>query len=202
MFKTERRTESDQPSHLHAGNARYWLMKRSPTRMGKQKPKSAIIGTLRSYTSNATVHGLSYIGDLTLPVVDRLVWLVVVVVFGSCAAYLSHGVFKEWQSNKVVTTLRETELPITELDFPAITICSEGLDMEAVEKVIENDFEEWKKENKANRAKRDVDEEEEVKNFLENIYGIKGDASISDIIMGMVADNPDTSFASNGIRKP
>ena len=169
--------------------------------MGKQKPQSAILATLRSYTSNATVHGLSYIGDLTLPVVDRLVWLVVVVVFGSCAAYLSHGVFKEWQSNKVVTTLRETELPITELDFPAITICSEGLDMEAVEKVIENDFEEWKKNNSI-REKRDTDEEDQVKMFLEDTYGIKGNGTILEIIIGMVADNPDTSFASNGIRKP
>ena len=167
--------------------------------MGKQKPQSAILATLRSYASNATVHGLSYIGDRNLPVVDRLVWLVVVVVFGSCAVYLSHGVFKEWQSNKVVTTLRETELPITELDFPAITICSAGLNMEAVEKVIETDFEEWKK-NK--REKRDVGAKKEVDKFLENTYGIKGDTSILDIIMGMVADNPDTSFASNGIRKP
>jgi hypothetical protein len=149
---------------LYTGKARYRLtkskekVKRSPTKMGKRKQKSAFLATLRSYTSNATVHGLSYIGDLTLPVVDRLVWLVVVVLFGSCAAYLSHGVFKEWQSNKVVTTLRDTELPITELDFPAITICSEGLDMEAVEKVIENDYEEWKKKNRPKRATRDVDE--------------------------------------------
>jgi hypothetical protein len=42
----------------------------------------------------------------------------------------------------------------------------------------------------------------EVKNFLENTYGIKGDESILEIIKGMVAENPDTSFVNNRIRKP
>ena len=120
--------------------------------MLKPKGNSKYLATLRSYTSTATVHGLSYIGDLTLPLVDRCVWLVVVLVFGSSAAFLSHGVFQEWQNNKVVTQLKETELPVEQLDFPAITICSDGLNMDAVEKVVETDFEEFKKKQ---RVKRD-----------------------------------------------
>ena len=123
--------------------------------MSKLERSSLLFASLRSYTSNSTLHGMRYISDLSLPLVDRLVWFVVVVMFGACAAFLSHGVFQAWQDNLVVTTLKETELPVTQLDFPAITICSEGLNMEAVEKVIETDYEEWK-----HRTKRNVPEDE------------------------------------------
>ena len=168
--------------------------------MCKPEGSSRFLATFRSYTSNATVHGLSYIGDLSLPLVDRVVWSVVVVVFGACAAYLSHGVFQAWQSNLVVTMLKETELPVTKLDFPAITICNEGLNMEAVENVIEAEYEEWKQRTKRN-AVEDNDVIKDVEKFLLTTYGIEGDQDIFDIISGMVAEEPDKSFANNGIRK-
>ena len=170
--------------------------------MKESKGYSVYLATLRSYTSTATVHGLSYLGDLTLPLVDRCVWLVVVLVFGSSAAFLSHGVLQEWQNNKVVTQLKETELPVEQLDFPAITICSDGLNMDAVEKVIATDFEEWKKRQRVKRddVEDNIDVEDEIDKFLLTTYGIEGDQDIFDIIIGMVADNPDNSFANNGIR--
>ena len=157
------------------------------------------LATLKSYSSNATVHGLSYITDLRLPVVDRVVWFVVVVVFGAGAAFLSHGVFQVWQNNLVVTKLKNTELPVTQLDFPAVTICSEGLNMEAVQRVIETDYKEWKKRPK--RADKDEDLIKEVEKFLLTTYGIEGGQNIFEIIIGMAAYDPDKSFANNGLRR-
>ena len=95
--------------------------------MLKPVGSSSFLGTLSAYCSSTTVHGLSHVGNKSLPVVDRILWLAVVAVFGSCAVYISSEVYQEWRSNKVVTTLKETELPVTQLDFPAITICSEGV---------------------------------------------------------------------------
>ena len=87
---------------------------------------------------------------LTLPLVDPFLWLVVVLFLGCSAEFLSPGVLQEWQNNKVVMELKE--LPVEQLDFPAFTICSDGLNMDAVEKVVETDFEEFKKKQ---RVKRD-----------------------------------------------
>ena len=166
--------------------------------MSRKKFPSTFLTTLRSYTNTATVHGLSYIGDRSLPVIDRLVWMVVVCVFGGCAAYISSGVFKEWQGNKVVTTLKDTEMPITELDFPAITICSEGLNLDTVEKVIEEDYANWKLDQ---RRKRNTAEDAEIEMFLESTYGIVGDENIMEIISGMLAANPDATYTNIAIRK-
>ena len=37
--------------------------------------------------------------------------------------------------------------PVAELPFPSVTICSPGLNMEAVEKALLDDFEDWLSEN-------------------------------------------------------
>ena len=164
----------------------------------KRKGSGTYLQTLRDYTSTATVHGLNYIGDKSLPLIDRILWCVVLIILGSCVASFSYQVFKEWRSNKVVTVLRETELPITKLDFPAITICSEGLNMDAVEEAIENDYNEWKR---TKRTKRNIDQEVEIVEFLKSQYGIKNGESILEIVAGMVSDYPDESFGNKEIRK-
>ena len=69
--------------------------------------------------------------------------------------------------------------------------------MEAVKNAINNEYEEWKQ---MRRQKRDSDEEDEIAEFLANTYGIKGNESILEIIIGMVADNPEDSFGNNRIR--
>ena len=163
------------------------------------KRSSKFLSSLRTFTSNTTVHGLSYISDQTLPIFDRLVWFVIVVAFGVFSAYLSNGVLNAWQTSVVETTLKETELDVTQVDFPAITICSEGLNMDAVEKVIQTDFMEWKEQRRSKREP--MNEQEEIDLFLQSIYGISHDQSIFEIIIGLVADDPNKSFTNNLIRE-
>ena len=48
---------------------------------------------------------------------------------------------------------------MTELDFPAVTVCSQGLNMDNVAKAVERDFYEWhrqreKEDDLANRSRR------------------------------------------------
>ena len=38
-----------------------------------------------------------------------------------------------------------SELPVTEIEFPAVTICSQGLNMENVARAVERDFYDWHK---------------------------------------------------------
>ena len=53
---------------------------------------------------------------------------------------------------KVVTILKDTAKPITEVPFPALTICASGLHMNDVEKKVTKDFNEWRAENKRNKT--------------------------------------------------
>ena len=55
-----------------------------------------------------------------------------------------------------------TTLPVAEMNFPAITICKQGLDMEAVKRAFWLDYTAWQtKQNTTSRQKRAAD----LKNF-------------------------------------
>ena len=52
-------------------------------------------------------------------------------------------------------------MPVTEMSFPTITICKQGLDMAAVQRALELDFEAWVEQQsssgKRKRATVDID---------------------------------------------
>lgn len=45
----------------------------------------------------------------------------------------------------VLFRFENSELPVTEIEFPAVTICSQGLNMENVARAVERDFYDWHK---------------------------------------------------------
>ena len=111
----------------------------------KQKVSFSFGKCLKDYASTSTVHGVSYILDEKTPVIERLLWLIVVSIFGCVAVYMVVQTFTTWQENKVITTLKTVAKPVSDLDFPAITICSSGQHFNTVEKVLTDKFNSWKK---------------------------------------------------------
>ena len=100
-----------------------------------------------------------------------------------------------------MTTLKSTAKPVTEVAFPALTICSSGFHMSNVEKKIEEHFAQWMLENKRNKATR-----KDVEDFMLEIFQIKADAEenqtvhILDILDTMISpNNVDASLATNGL---
>ena len=45
----------------------------------------------------------------------------------------------------VLFRFENSEPPVTEIEFPAVTICSQGLNMENVARAVERDFYDWHK---------------------------------------------------------
>ena len=74
------------------------------------------------------------------------------------SVYLSLDAFLDWRQNMIITRFENSELPVTELDFPAVTVCSQGLNMDNVAKAVERDFYEWhrqrEKEGEVSRVRR------------------------------------------------
>ena len=68
--------------------------------------------------------------------------------------------------------------PATELTFPSVTICSPGLNMEAVEEAVYKDYKRWNRE--------EGNSEKEVGDFMEEMYAMKvGKGNIFDKIKAM-----------------
>ena len=49
--------------------------------------------------------------------------------------------WNEWQDNPTITTINTTAYPIQNIEFPAITICSQGTAKDLMDKVIMIQFE-------------------------------------------------------------
>ena len=84
-----------------------------------------IIRIIREYAENTTIHGINYIFESGIPIIERLLWIVAMIIMLIFASFLSLSAYKEWEDHPVVTTVMSTGKPIEEIEFPAITICAQ-----------------------------------------------------------------------------
>ena len=59
------------------------------------------------------------------------------------AAIFASNVFIDWQGERTITSLKTISKPVNELDFPSVTICKDGQNMEAVREALEKEKKEW-----------------------------------------------------------
>ena len=74
---------------------------------------------VKEFLESSTIHGLSYIAGNRVLV--RLLWVCVVITGFTGAAVLILQSFASWADSPITTTI-ET-LPISELEFPNVTVC-------------------------------------------------------------------------------
>ena len=60
-------------------------------------------------------------------------------IYSTCKTYI------EWQANPTITTINTTAFPIKNIEFPAVTICSQGSARDVMDTVLLNQFEEYLK---------------------------------------------------------
>ena len=87
---------------------------------------------------------------------------------------------------------------MTDLNFPSVTICSPGLNMEAVKEAILDDFDKWLNESGGNYK-------EQLDHFMEEKYAKKvGEGNIFEQIKAMnsppSADNQECKGCSAGLQ--
>ena len=70
--------------------------------MKKTLNKAALSQTTEEYASRSSIHGIGYIFDKELHLVDRLLWLLVVVVFGGVAGIMTWNFWSQWRNEQVI----------------------------------------------------------------------------------------------------
>ena len=76
--------------------------------------------TLRQFLESSTIHGLVHISTAKSRAA-RVAWFGIVVACFAVAIHMITSSYKEWQESPVSTTI--TTHPITELEFPTVTVC-------------------------------------------------------------------------------
>ena len=79
--------------------------------MVKKRSKNSLFTggrkTLSEYASSSTIHGISYVFEISQPIIERLIWLILAI--GTfLAVQMSYEGYKDWKNNQVLTTLKTT----------------------------------------------------------------------------------------------
>ena len=158
------------------------------------KPRSKISKNIEDFAGRSTVHGISYILDKTISLPDRLLWLIVCLGSALLATFLIYSSYTEWKENPVITTLKALDKPVTDLTFPAVTICAAGQHMGNVERVLYHNFKKWE-QTQQNTV------EEMFGEYLEETFQIREQGtSILDILNTMISPSDEASGA-NTVRR-
>ena len=166
----------------------------------KKKTLQALKEIGEEYGSKSSVHGLSYVADPLLPLCERILWFFLFLGGLGLAVYLNVSSYIAWRENMVVINLRSTGRPVSELDFPTVTICASGLHMDNVEEALKEDFIKWREE----KGRTEIDNiDEELAEYMEEIYQITNpEVNILDILNTMIApNNAEDSLGANGARE-
>jgi hypothetical protein len=159
-----------------------------PNYTTKSKSKSANL--LHEYGNCSSIHGLSYILGNVGSACDRLLWLVIFLGAGCLAVLLTIQSFHNWQEHQVITTLKDMDKPIDGMDFPAVTVCANGLHRDLVERVLETNFEDWKLRKKDN-------EDKSLDQYMLEIFQIEDEnVNVLDIIDTIVAPSDESTEAN------
>ena len=165
----------------------------------KKSTRKIIVDTTKQYSSATTIHGISYLSSDRVPALERLIWLVVVILAIIFTTFQVCKLYKEWQDEPVITTLDTVALPIEEIEFPAVTICPQGSRQEIIDSVLFRQLKEYIAEN-GNNATSFTQEEmmEEVEAFLKDVYpGAKAKPTM--VTRLMTSDNPKQSAQNDAV---
>ncbi|XP_068083945.1 pickpocket protein 28 [Anabrus simplex] len=80
---------------------------------------------LHDFCQNSSIHGLQYVGDKKRPIVERLFWVVSMILSLLASLYLIGMAWKKWDDSPVIISFEGQLRPVWELPLPAVTVCPE-----------------------------------------------------------------------------
>lgn len=89
-----------------------------------QKFWIALKETFEEFAGNTSIHGVQYIVDRQGTKASRICWAIVVLVMFIVSNVLVDFFWQRYKTNPTRVNVDTNHAPLTELNFPAITICN------------------------------------------------------------------------------
>ncbi|CAG7826654.1 unnamed protein product [Allacma fusca] len=77
-----------------------------------------------NYCQVTTMHGIRYVAEEKRHVSEKIFWSCWCVFGISAAIYMMSKIYTRWESSPVITSVSNTNFPVTNINFPAVTICT------------------------------------------------------------------------------
>ncbi|XP_014484862.1 PREDICTED: pickpocket protein 28-like [Dinoponera quadriceps] len=90
----------------------------------KHQVCSDLVRFTNEYCTNSTLHGLRYVGDSNLSIVERVFWAISFTSALVTAIYYIVYLYQKWDNAPIIISLSPSPVPLAEFPFPAVTICN------------------------------------------------------------------------------
>ena len=107
---------------LSQTNTRLFAMTKEANRRKKKTKKEDIF----DFAENSTTHGVAYLLERDVHSWSRVLWFCIVVSLFALAVFMIMSLYQSWQDGPITTTVDNPAVPISEVEYPAITICGMG----------------------------------------------------------------------------
>jgi acid-sensing ion channel, other len=77
------------------------------------------------YSDNSSIHGFRYLTEENRSLFEKIWWAIVILISFVLCGQLISELYSKWTESPVIVSFSEKATPITEIPFPAITICPE-----------------------------------------------------------------------------
>ena len=78
----------------------------------------------KDYASQTTIHGIKYTCESGRNVYEKFIWILLCIGSAALCFFLIQPVVQKFIDSPTITTVASTNFPIWNIDFPAVTICS------------------------------------------------------------------------------
>ncbi|CAB3261420.1 unnamed protein product [Arctia plantaginis] len=100
-------------------------LRRRPPQLSKIDILKASVKTVsKEYCQESSICGLKHLVDDTTPFIERLVWIIMLVVSVGCSIALVQITFNKFYSAPLVTTQLPDGIPVDNIIFPAVGLCT------------------------------------------------------------------------------
>ena len=95
----------------------------------KKKPSQGkeMYNIIQDYSEYSTIQGVIYIFQTNQTQLGKVFWSLVILAMLVLGTYWSVCAYQYWLNNPVMTTIKTSALPINMINFPAVTICGQGM---------------------------------------------------------------------------
>ena len=160
--------------------------------MTKEENKKSLrlLNILYEYGDKSSIHGFVYIFTRKGSVFDCLFWVSIFLISGYFATQLTMDSFNYWQSHQVITALKNVDKQVVGMDFPAVTVCGNGIHKGLVERALESNYIKWVENKQGN-------EDDLVERYMQETFQIQDNSiNILDLIDTMVAPSDEATEAN------
>uniref|UniRef100_A0A336MEX5 CSON014571 protein n=1 Tax=Culicoides sonorensis TaxID=179676 RepID=A0A336MEX5_CULSO len=102
----------------------------------KKKLRTVVSEHFNDYFINTTLHGLKYVGQTYLHIIERLFFAISFILVVCLSGYFITNVYMKWVNTPIIISLDPQLSQSKDFPFPAVTVCNMNQAKESVAKII------------------------------------------------------------------